>query len=565
MIDFPANSMSAILPGPSGAGRMVYQAAASPVAAPATAAAAQEPGSAGALQADTLTISQRGREALLERLAAQKAKEQAAEADGIPTWESLFGMADGVKLLKNGHTQVTTIKGSELLVQEFDGDRLVGKQTGSITGNAVVMDIERYDAAGRVIQSTHSELTGLSSDGLASGANFTRSSRWFENGQLARDYTDSMTLSASYSGVPEFEPIGSTASELADLAGAMTTDGMATNFRATVSEYEDGTLRRSAEVRQNTSLKLVANRSDRARSGLPAHSVRELAEGSQSGFSASISAYDAEGKLLHEASFAEEITPDAVKKQRLETASYEDGQIVQRGSGTFEGEVPSGQGPNAQLLLDTLGMGQAEYDTTTPNSAAGMLAANFRAATDSADFYVADAPGTNGQGYFGSARNLESYQNTTAPYELSWTSEVFREGKLAARQTDTEGAAENHDARGLQFGLARGLAEDESPSLLRSASHTDESYTPDGSLARSATLERHEEMAADGRDVLRLRTRSRGRQTGSGAPVSLSATQQAPLDEVDAEAHLASQRFNASADVTLGAATRLLRRLSVSR
>lgn len=531
----------------------------SPVSHSASRAASSPLGDAAqALKRDSVKISQRAREAWLAQQSAPQAEEQAP----APTWQSLFGLSDGVKVLKNGHTQVTTIKGSELLVQEFDGDRLVRKETGSISASSVVKDIVHYDASGRVIRTTHSELTGLEEGGLSSRATLTRSAQWFEGGQLVRDYADSMTLSADYRGVPEFEPVGTEASELADLAGAMTTDGLATRFNATVSEYEDGTLRRSATVRQDTSLELATNRGGKARSGLPAHTTRELADGRQSAFSASVAAYDANGKLLHEASFSEEITPDAVKKQRLEAATYADGELVQRSSGTYEGRVPSGKGPNAQLLLDTLGLTQSEYSTTTPKPAAGLLAANFQEASDAPDFHVADAEGTNGQGYFGSARNLQSFQNTASPYSLTWTNEVYREGELAARQTDTEAAEKNHAARGLRFGTARGLAEDDSPGLLRSAEHTDESYDANGKLVRKATLERREEVVPDQRDVLRLRTRSRGSQSGSGEPVALAVVQQAPLSEVDPEARLASERFSAAAGLALRSASRLLDRLT---
>lgn len=519
---------------------------------------ANEPGqvSAGSLR-DLLDISREAREAWLA--SKQAATEDSVKRQTSNTWESLFGLTSGTTSLKNGNKQVTTIKGTELLIMEYEGDRLVRKETGTLGSNFIVKDIEYYDEAGRVAQSTHSELTSADENGFKSSAVLKRSSMWYSGDALVREYADSMELSAGYNQMPSFELNEEDLQDLSGLAKSITKDDVTTHFTATVKDYVDGRLAQNATVRQDTAMELRTIRNPKANAGQAAWTTQGL--GGESGFSATVSNYDSKGRLLREASFDEEIDAKGKKSQHLSTAWYSNGELVRKQSGAFEGEVPEGMGVNAQLFLDTLGMTQGQYSSKTPQTAGELLTKNFQKAADSPEFYTQDVDGINGQGVFGSARNLKSFQNVADPYSLTWTEETYVDGTLAARSVDTEGAKVNPDARGVHFALLTGLTEDRSPRLLRESSHTDESYDEHGDVHASATLKRGEEVTKDDRGVYHLWTRTTGQQEAGGKTQSVFTREEKPLSEADKEADKASLSFDAAAQLTLNDVTAMLANL----
>lgn len=519
---------------------------------------ASEPGqvNAGSLR-DLLDISREAREAWLA--SKQATSEDSVKGQTSNTWESLFGLSSGTTSLKNGNRQVTTITGSELLIMEYEGDRLVRKETGTLGPNAIIKDIEYYDEAGRVAQSTHSELTSTDENGFESAAVLKRSSMWYSGGALVREYADSMELSAGYDQMPDFELDEEELKDLSGLAAAITKDDVATHFTATVKDYVDGRLAQNASVRQNTSLELRTIRNPDANDGQAAWTTQGL--GGESDFSATVTNYDFKGRLLREASFEEEIDASGKKSQHLSTSWYNNGELIRKQSGTFEGKVQDGLGVNAQLFLDTLGMTQEQYSSKTPQTAGELLTKNFQKAADAPEFFTQDVDGINGQGVFGSARNLKSFQNVADPYDLTWTEETYLDGALAARSVDTEGAQENADARSVHFALATGLTEDRSPRLLRESSHTDESFDEHGEVQASAVLKRSEEVTKDDRGVYHLWTRTTGQQEAGGTTQSVSAREEAPLSEVDKEAGKASLSFDAAATLTLSDVTAMLAKL----
>ncbi len=484
--------------------------------------------------------------------ASQSGQASSSTKKTANTWEGLFNITSGTKHLKNGNKQVTTIQGAELLVLEYEGDKLVRKETGLLGSNSIIKDIEYYDESGDVAQAIHSELVGLEDGGLSSSATLKRSAQWYNNGTLTREYSDSMELEVGYRGLEDLEIKDEDvrdAEALASRAGKVTQENAATRFAASIKDYVDGNLAQVATVTQDTSLELQTNRTGKKISDKEDWTVQAL--GGESGFSATVTNYDAKGKLLREASFDEEIGIDGEKTQRLSTTWYNNGELVKKSSGVFEGSVQDGMDLNAQLFLDTLDLTPSEYATHTPGTAAELLTKNFQAASDAPEFYISDAEGTNGQGVFGSARNLESYQNVNDPYSLTWTEELYKDGKLAARQQDTEGARKNDDARKYHFALGAGLTEDESPRLLRESSHTDASYDENGRLAVSASIERHEEVEKDERGVYHLWTSSTGTQVSNGETLRVSKREENPLATVDPEAKQASKGFAAAADLTL--------------
>lgn len=507
---------------------------------------------------DLLDISSEARQAWL---ASQQSTTQGSEEQKTAdTWESLFRLQSGTTYLKNGNKQVTTIKGSELLVMEYEGDRLVRKETGLLTDNSVIKDVEYYDEVGELAQSIHSELVGIEDGGLSSNATLKRSANWYANGVLTREYSDSMELEVGYAGLQELEVEEENLQDLSALAGKITKDTVATRFAASLKDYENGKLAQNATVSQNTSLELRTNRTPKAHCGQAAWTTQGL--GGESGFSATVSNYDTSGKLLREASFDEEVTSDGEKTQRLSTTWYNNGEIVKKSSGVYEGQVQNGKGVNAQLFLDNLGMTKEQYSSQTPQTARELLTKNFQKAADAPEFYTEDVAGINGQGVFGSVRNLKSFQNVADPYSLTWTDETYVDGTLAARSVDTEGAQKNPDARDIHFAMLTGLTEDDSPRLLRESNHTDESFDEHGDVQTRAELKRNEEVTKDDRGVYHLWTRTTGRQEGDEKPLSVIAREENPLSEVDKEARKASLSFGAAADLTLRDAADMLASLA---
>lgn len=495
---------------------------------------------------DIAEISRQAREAWL---ASQEQKSAQNDTRTSATWESLFNLSSGTKYLKNGNKQVTSIQGSELLVMEYEGDKLVRKETGLLTGNSVIKDVEYYDEAGELAQSIHSELVGIEDGGLSSSATLKRSANWYASGVLTREYSDSMELEVGYEGLQELEVEEGDLQDISALAGKMTKDNVATRFAASIKDYVNGKLAQAATVRQNTSLLLQTNRGGSGQGDEETESIQALC--GESGFSATVSNYDTSGKLLREASFDEEITSDGEKTQRLSTTWYNNGETVKTSSGVYEGQVQNGNGLNAQLLLDTLDLTPTQYATKTPQTAGELLTKTFQEAADAPEFYTADVDGTNGQGAFGSVRNLESYQNVMDPYSLTWTEELYKDGKLAARQQDTEGAIANPEARKIHFALGAGLTEDDSPRMLRKSSHTDESYDEHGDLAVSASIKRQEEVQKDERGIYHLLTRSTGTQVRNGETLTVAVREEKALVAVDLESRKASGSFAAAAELTL--------------
>jgi len=327
---------------------------------------------------DLLDISREAREAWLA--SKQTTTNDSVKRQTSNTWESLFGLTSGTTSLKNGNKQVTTITGSELLIMEYEGDRLVRKETGTLGPNSVIKDIEYYDEAGRLAQSTHSELTSTDENGFESSAVLKRSSMWYSGDALVREYADSMELSAGYSQMPSFELNEEDLQDLSGLAKSITKDDVTTHFTASVKDYVDGRLAQNATVRQDTAMELRTIRNPKANAGQAAWTTQGL--GGESGFSATVSNYDSKGRLLREASFDEEIDRSGKKSQHLSTAWYSNGELVRKQSGTFEGEIQDGRGINAQLFLDTLGMTQEQYSSQTPQTAGELLTKNFQKAAD---------------------------------------------------------------------------------------------------------------------------------------------------------------------------------------
>ncbi len=499
---------------------------------------------------DTATISREGLRAWVRSQYEENSAKTAAAAKTQISWESLFNLSSGTTVLKNGNKQVTSIENGELSVMEYDGDRLVRKETGVIKGGTLTKDIEYYDENGRIAQSVHSQLTGLDMNGGTTNAVLTRSANWYSNGELVREYSDSLSLDMESLSADDLNPDVDSAQDMAGLASALTRENAATQFTAQLRQYSGGKLVTDAFVRQDTSMELETNRGPSAVDGLAAWTTQALS--GENSFSASITNYDHNGKVLRAASFTEEIGEDGEKTQRASTTWYNNGELVKKTEGVFEGKVPDGHGLNAELFLENLGIKQEDYATASPQTAGELLAATYGESAQSPEFFLEDLEGNNGQGVFGSLRNLKSFQNQSDPYSLSWTDETYKDGKLASRQVDTQGAEENPDARFLHFAVGAGLTEDESPRLLRQASHTDEAYDEHGEMTASATIDRSEEVVEDERGVYHLWTRSEGTSEGNAGDAHVIVREERALAALDTEADKASQSFDAAADLTLG-------------
>lgn len=547
MSDTPLLSSAQFVPAGSQTPRAAMRVSA---AAESYSSASTTPLSDSWTKPDSASISAKAREAWLVE------QNLAKPSPTANPWESLFGYREGTRVLKGGNRQVTSFQGSDVLVLEYDGDRLVRRESGTIAGGVAVVDVERYDEAGRLARATHSELRGLEDGGLSSEATLTRTVSWYDGDQLTRHYTDSLTLDASYSATTLFEPEGVDEDDLSALAGALTHDNIGAVYSAQLSQYEDGQLVASLAAQQSTSYELVTNRALEKQSGLPGHSTEMHA--AQNAYSVSMANYGPDGALLREAAFSEAVDRLGQKVQNVEETWYAGGKVVRKDAGRFQGSLPEGGGLNTQLLLDTLDMTQGGYSTTVPSTASQLLGADFRQTADTPGFYTADAQGNNGQGSFSSLRNLQNYENVSDPYSYSWSTELYADGTLAARTEDTLEAEVNRNARDIFFATGAGLTEDESPAMLLESSHATERYDENGRLAARASRKSAEHVAKDDRGVYHLFTHTRSVLEDAGQDATADRTEEGRLAGLDPEMSDAAQGVRTAADRVLGDARKLL-------
>ncbi len=452
---------------------------------------------------DTVSISQ----------AAYDKQAQAADEAETSLWETKFGLRNGTTMLKNGNRRTVTMEGSSMLIEEYDGDKLVRKETGVISGDKMIRDIERYDDLGRVSQTSHLELTGLGDDGeLTSEAVMTRSMKWFEKGELTREMRDKATVGATYRGYMSDPGEAYAVNSLEDLTGKVTQDMVSMEYYASIQEYADGKITKSAMIKNRVDSENITNRTGEDIGDFVSESTQETAK--TSGLSVSMQTYDAEGELLRTDDFTDGLVKNGIETQRIASSWYQGGELVKRQSGTFSAEAGDKHLLQGRASIQrTLGLSTEEYSASKPLSASNLLAKpSDETAGDGAAYLrgVSDEIGRDG---YDTGLYFNEEKGAAYIHDIRYEEETYKEGELVARSVDRSSANKNVDFEPMEFNVGAGLTETDAPALLSRASHERESYE-DGRLKTRAVTQFREFTQEDERGVEELKTTVTGVITG---------------------------------------------------
>jgi hypothetical protein len=577
------SSITGISPlAPSSAGYTARASIENPATLSETTAKAREEALAAykASQGDTVSISQAARD---------KAEQSDDTVLGAAAWKERFGLESGTTILKNGNKQVVTIEGSKIEILEYAGDKLVKSIKGQLDADSVNLDTEIYDKTGKVSQSINLELRGLQSDGaVSSEAVMIRNMKWFDSGELTRQMRDRMELTSAYAGVRPFVEAGqpdqgkasalsmeglmkieapSLPETLEELSGWVTQDTHGTRYAASIQEYASGRLSREMSINQENESTNLTNRSDGKAEGLDGHTTRELSHANDLSFH--ITDYDTGGKLLRDVSFTEGHKDGSAPEggavdQSIAVSWYNQGELVKRGKGTLsQKETPSDGLHDRQSILETLGMTEAEYAGTTPESAPGLLSASLLESATEPGIFVEALSRKIASGAFNTAEEIARYGPRSNPYSIAWENETYKDGELAARSRDEESAKENPRPRDLSFRTGGGLTEDDTPATLRSTEHVEESYA-DGKLVRQGVVASHETLPTDEDGPDKVATYMRG-SIGLGSNKQTVARKvMGELTEADGEANAASTAMSRELGLSLADVRGMLRSLNRS-
>ncbi len=492
---------------------------------------------------DSVVLSQQAR-------ARQNAEKEEVESEGN-IWETRYGYSEGTTMLGNGRKQVVTFNGDQMELLEYKGDTLVKKMTGITDGNTMTTDVEHYDEDGKIFQKVRTTLTGLGdTSSKESAATMYRNVQWFDGEEVTKEMNDSMVLNMAYAAIND-SPVEASVESLQSMASRMTIDSAHLSYHANVNEYEDGKLRRSAQVSYSMGARMQTNRT--------ADTLGNMAPGStdvqngNSSISYSMTEYDQDGERLREASFSDKIGQKkkeigAVRtlEQEMSVKWFAQGQLVKSTKGSLvmeeshEQHLPDRSGD----FMRSLNISEEEYAADKPLSAGEMLAEGFQ---DNAQ----DGASGIALSQYGNAGRLGSQINGKGPYELTVENETYRGGELVARQADTERARENTLPVEGGFRTGGSLSENDVPEILFSSEHAEESYE-NGMLKKKATLNSHETVNRDENDVLFVETVQNGTMTGDGGHGTLSKVIDARLTDIDDSFGNTKKAWANEANLTVG-------------
>lgn len=482
-----------------------------------------------------------------EAMHRQEQAEDAKEA-GAGSWEKRFGLQAGTTVLGNSNKQVVTIKGSHLEILEYKGDRLVQKTIGEMDADGAVLDTELYSAGGQVKQTIHSEFSGLNDvSSTLTQAGMSRTIQWFENGELTRRMQDEMRLSSQYLNIGE--GFRAKPKDLESLVNELTWDRHKTGYSAGIQEYSNGRLVQDIALSQKNTHFNQTDRRDRSFDGQEHNTTWEK---SRSTFlEVSVRSFDVDGNLVREVNFDDRSDNDTLK-QSLSVSWYNKGELVKKSQGSLTME----EGENTNLdhrpsILDTLQVDEKPYSSAKPNPASQLLIMGgaLDAASD-AGHYTNTLEHDAATGYYDPAGRIARFGVDDTPYSLSLTNEIYKEGELAARQEDKESARLSPLPDKQKFRTGMGLTEDDTPALLRQASHSGQSFE-NGQVVNQAVVEYGEFVDEEQHGPDKIKTYTRAEQGKGLDRQVMESTLQAGLGELDKEHHKASRGFSMEVDLTM--------------
>lgn len=402
----------------------------------------QAPGNGMSQDLDRANISSEAYAALEQgRLEQQSA--------GQSPWETRFGLQAGTTILDNGNRQIVTLDGDSMEILEYRGERLARRETGEISKDSVVNNVETFDARGDMASSVRTSLTGGDLESGSGGtATLSRETALYENGQIVRTLTESANVAASYDNLGALDSRNlEQAAGIEDFIRRVSGDATLTGYHAEIQDYVNGNLSGSASV---------------------SRSITEFGESS----AISMALYDGEGKLSMSLDVSSSVRPE-IEARSLAASWYEQGELVKQSQGQFilEPGDETGEGLSIDGML-------AEY-----NEQREKLQAEGRSDRPQ------DAP--------------------QAAYAVHFEDALYKDGELAHKSIDQEQSEENPDLGMKTFKVGEGLTDRNAPEFLRKTSHVEEGYE-DGRLMRRGAMEYEEFVTYDDKHESELNTRIRG-------------------------------------------------------
>lgn len=500
---------------------------------------------------DTVSFSQEALEKSRD-LASQNQVADAAEDDATPSpWETQYKLKAGTVLLKNGHKQVTIINDADMQILEYDGDKLVRRETGNIYAGTLTKDIEEFDKNGELTRRVHSELYATAGSGLAKSlSSMHRDIEWFENGKVSKELHDSMRVSAFYQSTEKLlSGVDSDTIDLDDIASTVTRDRLGTDYSADIIEYNDfGDIYRQTSISQSTKTENITNRRSERRGGMAPGTTYEQAKTTV--FSVSQTTRDLEGNIASQVSLVDSYTRGIADSQQLDVNLYNKGELVQQSHAEATQEQSAGHSLRGRPgIFDMLSLTESEYSAAKPLDAGELLQNGPGANTENPATAISATLASIAKGSFNVAQDMEGGATPT-PHSVFWETTLYQDGKKTLSQKDSEILRENPLLDSKGFFPGSGLTQDDYPVYLAKSSHSVETYR-DGKLTNKTAVEMNEFTVDDAHGVTSRRTRIATKSGPILAPTASDLVVEDSLAAVDENRTSAAHKSGDAIEMTL--------------
>lgn len=527
-------------------------------------------------QSDVVLISEEAQQKLKAsahniRVIQDSYKGKKQEQERGSSWNLSTGLKEGTFTLKNGNKQTVSIDGDSLEIEEFKDGKLVKTVTGSITDKGASLTTEYYDSSGRVRQSIQTEIAEGKGKDSWSVASMSRSVKWFDGDRLTGEMQDSMLLN-SWNNVDDerfwasrvnnilSKGTGEVSSDATEMRKELTREQHISSYYANISEYgENGKLARNIVLEQEGRYDHQTNRFAEKIDGMERWSTRELSHNTK--MLMEIKDYDSDGSIVRDARFTDTQqdaagSPEGRQEQTVDVSWYSGGELVKRSHGSMSVEKTEAEGlPNRPGFLESLGVTERQYVSGEPKSAMELMNVNLMGNSGETDFFLNGTESHLADGDYSTAEGVGRYGGLNQPYSMSWTDELYKNGDLVVRRTDTEEARESsfyQQERGMLFRKGGALTENDSPKVLRKSSHENEVFE-DGRLTAHQRAESSESVNVNMHGPDKLETSASVTQ-GVGMDETTTAMKvQAGLETLDIDANAAAKGLANEMEQTLGA------------
>ncbi len=412
---------------------------------------------------DTVSISSQAYAALYQESALARTASGASPQDAGKRnfWEATYGLQAGTTILDNGVSRTVTFVEDEVVIEDFRGDRLIRRERGERSDDAIVRTVEAFDAKGNPAATARTALQGSGAGtGDGGSAMLSRDTTIYENGQVVRTLRENLDVDGSPESLTALDSRKLRQSEgIEDFVRRVSGDAALTRYSAEIKDYSGDNLTGTASVRK---------------------SVTET----EDALSISMALYDGEGRLSFSAE-ASNVSVEGKEMRSVGVSWYEQGELVRESHGQFD--LQSGEGGGKALTID---QALADYRDRRRELAA--------------------ADGEKGPPDTGEAE-----------YFLSFEDALYKDGELAYRSLDAQAAAANPDRGMKEFKPGEGLFDSKNPGILRSSKHVKELYE-DGKLRARSSIGFDEFVKYDEKNESKLFTRIRGESWDSNAAFNAS-------------------------------------------